>query len=560
MIDLNPKHLETIQHILTVYIPGCEVRAFGSRVKWTAKDYSDLDLAVVGSKPLSFRQLRQLAEAFEESYLPIRVDVVDWWALTDGFRKVILEKYEVIQEAETVKGNKQSRKVSGKSDSTDRQLVIFEKLFDIPLRNGLTRPRAVRGSGVKMVNMGELFNHSRIRNIPMEKVPLSEVEAEKYLLKKGDLLFARQSLVHSGAGKCSIFLGASEPITYEGHLIRARLNPAIADPAFYFYFFNSRSGRQIVESIIEQVAAAGIRGSDLAKLAVPYLPIQKQRRIAHILGTLDDKIELNRQMNETLELMAQAIFKSWFVDFDPVRAKMEGRKPAGMDAETAALFPSEFQDSPLGKIPKGWEVDQVKNRVSRIQYGFTQSASEKPVGPKFLRITDIANKRLDWASVPFCHITEKNHDKYRLQEGDILVARTGATTGVNIYIVDPPNAVFASYLVRIQFDDLSMARLVGEFMASPAYDNYVAGCIGGSAQPNASAQLLSAAEFVFPPLEIAKRFYEKVYVFDKKRAANNQQSRTLSQIREALLPKLLSGEIRVDDVDKKLEVKDGGTS
>ena len=162
--------------------------------------------------------------------------------------------------------------------------------------------------------------------------------------------------------------------------------------------------------------------------------------------------------------------------------------------------------------------------------------------------------------MPFCHITEKDHDKYRLQEGDILVARTGATTGANIYIVDPPDAVFASYLVRIQFHDLSMARLVEEFMASPAYDNYVVGCIGGSAQPNASAQLLSAVEFVFPPLEIAKRFYEKVFVFDKKRAANDQQSRTLSQIRETLLPKLLSGEIRVDDIDEKLEVKDGGTS
>ena len=102
MIDLNPKHLETIQHILSVRIPEYEVR-YGSRVKWTAKDYSDLDLAIVGSEPLSRRQLRQLKEAFEESYLPIQVDVVDWQSLSDGFRKVISEKYEVIQEAEPVK-------------------------------------------------------------------------------------------------------------------------------------------------------------------------------------------------------------------------------------------------------------------------------------------------------------------------------------------------------------------------------------------------------------------------------------------------------------------------
>jgi type I restriction enzyme S subunit len=289
----------------------------------------------------------------------------------------------------------------------------------------------------------------------------------------------------------------------------------------------------------------GISQRELRKVEIPLPPLPEQRLIAHILGTLDDKIELNRQMNETLEAIARAIFKSWFVDFDPVRAKIQGRKPDCMDSGTAALFPSAFQDSALGQIPKGWEVDQVKNRASRIQYGFTQSASEKPVGPKFLRITDIASRKLNWASVPFCHITEKDHDKYKLQEGDILVARTGATTGANIYIVDPPDAVFASYLVRIQFHDLSIGRVVGEFMSSQAYDNYVASCIGGSAQPNANAQLLSAVEFVFPPLEIAKRFYEKVHALDKRRAANDRQSVTLSQIRDTLLPKLLSGEIRV---------------
>ena len=546
MIDLNPKYLERVQHILAEHVPECEVRAYGSRVTWTAKDYSDLDLAVVGSEPFNLRRMRQLKEAFEESDLPIRVDVVDWHTLSDGFKKKITEEYEVIKEGESAGEDRYCGKNLEIPDSTDNHYVTFEKLFDKPLRNGLTRPRAVRGSGTKMINMGELFAHSRIGNIPMERVPLSRVEAEKYLLRKGDLLFARQSLVLSGAGKCSIFLGASEPITFEGHLIRARLNSTIADPVFYYYFFNSYAGRQIIESIVEQVAAAGIRGSDLAKLSVPYFPLQKQHCISQILEMLDDKIELNRQMNETLEAMARAIFKSWFVDFDPVRAKEEGREPVGMDAETAALLPSAFQDSPLGEIPAGWEVTQVKKQVARIQYGFTQSASNEPVGPKFLRITDIANGMLDWGSVPFCYISEKHYDKYKLQDGDILVARTGATTGANIYIVDPPDAVFASYLVRIQFANLSLARLVSEFMRSSIYDDYVAGCIGGSAQPNASAQLLTAVEFAFPPMEVVERFYETVHPLDKRHAANNRQSQTLAEIRDVLLPQLLSGEIRVN--------------
>ena len=108
---------------------------------------------------------------------------------------------------------------------------------------------------------------------------------------------------------------------------------------------------------------------------IPLPRLDEQNRIAQILGTLDEKIELNRQMNETLEAIARAIFKSWFVNFDPVRAKMEGRKPAGMDSETAALFPSTFQDSTLGKIPKGWEVEQIGNIVEIVK-GRSYKSSE----------------------------------------------------------------------------------------------------------------------------------------------------------------------------------------
>ena len=536
MIDLNPKHLETIQHILAVHIPECEVRAFGSRVKWTAKDYSDLDLAVVGSEPLPLRQLRQLTEAFEESYLPIQVDVVVWQSLSDGFRKVIAEKYEVIQEAKPTRASVQSGKIYSKRDARNAwQKRSFGKCASL-VREVVSPSDLDNTPYIGLEHIGghalSLLGHG----------VASDVTSTKTRFKQGDILF----------GKLRCYFRKVVRAPFDGicstDIWVTRATEGV-DQGFLFYCMASQSFVDFADSGSEGTRMPRTQWGWVSKYEIPLPSLSEQRQIAHILSSLDDKIELNRQMNETLEAMARAIFKSWFVNFDPVRAKMEGRNPVGLDGDTAALFPSTFQDSPLGKIPEGWDVDQVKNRVSRIQYGFTQSASEKPVGPKFLRITDIANKRLDWASVPFCHITEKNHDKYRLQEGDIFVARTGATTGANIYIIDPPDAVFASYLVRIQFHDLSMARLVGEFMASPAYDDYVVGCIGGSAQPNASAQLLSAVEFVFPPPKIAKQFYNKVYLLDKKRAANDRQSHTLLQIRDALLPKLLSGEIRVDNMD-----------
>ncbi len=142
---------------------------------------------------------------------------------------------------------------------------------------------------------------------------------------------------------------------------------AKADSLFLYYFFNSPQGLHALDSIRRQVAVAGITGGDLARLNIPNPPLPQQRAIAYILGSLDDKIELNRRMNETLERMARALFKSWFVDFDPVRAKMEGRD-TGLPQDIAELFPDRLVDSEMGEIPDGWEVfrlDQLANHHTK---------------------------------------------------------------------------------------------------------------------------------------------------------------------------------------------------
>ncbi|MFH1844887.1 MAG: restriction endonuclease subunit S, partial [bacterium] len=238
----------------------------------------------------------------------------------------------------------------------------FGDLYSEPSRNGLTKPMRVRGSGIKLVNMGEIFAHDRLIDVACDRAPLSSEETKVFLLEPGDLLFARQSLVLSGAGKCSIFIDDHEPATFESHIIRVRLDLALAEPLYYYYMFRGHYGRCLIKTIVEQGAgASGIRGTDLRELLVPAPALSEQRAIAHILGTLDDKIELNRRMNETLEAMARALFKSWFVDFDPARAKMEGRwrrgqSLPGLPAHLYDLFPDRFVNSELGEIPEGWEV------------------------------------------------------------------------------------------------------------------------------------------------------------------------------------------------------------
>ena len=245
------------------------------------------------------------------------------------------------------------------SDPTCR----FDSLFAESTRNGLTRPKKVRGDGIKMVNMGELFAHPRLDRVSMERVPFSLSKEASYLLQRGDLLFARQSLVLEGAGKCSIFLADDEPTTFESHLIRVRLDPTKADPLFYYYYWRAPQGRSAIWSIAEQGAgASGIRATDLASLEVAWRPIEEQRAIAGILGSLDDKIELNRRMNETLEAIARALFKSWFVDFEPVRAKMEGRE-TGLPSGIAERLPDSIVNSDGGQAPSGWAPVELPELV-----------------------------------------------------------------------------------------------------------------------------------------------------------------------------------------------------
>ncbi|TXD38390.1 restriction endonuclease subunit S [Lujinxingia vulgaris] len=165
--------------------------------------------------------------------------------------------------------------------------------------------------------------------------------------------------------------------------------------------------------------------TDFSKLKLQFPPLSEQKRIAHILGTLDDKIELNRQMNRTLEAMARALFKSWFIDFDPVRAKMEGRQPAGLDPETAALFPERLVDSELGLIPEGWEVKPL-DRIAKFLNG-TAIRKYRPENDDeaYLRAIKIREMR-DGFSEKSDTVTRDIPKKFIIEDGDVLFSWSGS--------------------------------------------------------------------------------------------------------------------------------------
>ncbi|QNI62106.1 restriction endonuclease subunit S [Synechococcus sp. TAK9802] len=439
---------------------------------------------------------------------------------------------------------------------TFENTVTFEELFEIPLRNGLTKPKAVRGSGIRMVNMGELFANGRLINTPMERVPTTSAEFEKSKLMPGDLLFARQSLVLSGAGKCSIFLKDEEDVVFESHLIRCRLNKQKADPYFYYSYFSSWQGRSVIESITEQVAVAGIRGSDLAKVEVACPPIKDQKAIAHILGTLDDKIELNRKTNETLEGIAKALFKSWFVDFDPVRAKAEGR-PTGLPDDISELFPDSFDESELGEIPRGWKFETL-GALTSWSSGSTPSKKNP----------DYWGGSVPWISANSMKDIFAMNSELKLTVEGVKSGAKLARSG-SILLLVRGSGLHSRISMCLAASEVSFNQDVKAIEASnefgisafqifaylSAISDQLLGMVEftGIGAGKLDTDTLLALPFAIPG-ECLRGIIEEVLspIYEKIKA-NLWMENSLEHLRDALLPRLISGEIRVPDAEKMLE-------
>jgi len=182
-----------------------------------------------------------------------------------------------------------------------------------------------------------------------------------------------------------------------------------------------------------------------------------------------------------------------------------------------------------------WQTDTLANICDSIDYGLTESAKILPVGPKFLRITDIVDGHIDWATVPYCKVAEEEIEKYKIHHGDIVIARTGATTGYSIYVKDPPKAVFASYLVRYKVKKEFDGQFVSYFLKSPDYWEYIRGVLGDkSAQPNASASTIAQVRVNYPPLPEQRAIAGILGTLDDKIELNRHMNRTLESMARAM--------------------------
>jgi type I restriction enzyme S subunit len=424
--------------------------------------------------------------------------------------------------------------MAGRAPSDWSSRALFELA---EYQNGMAfRPADTKGNGLPIIKIAELNGGIG----PSTGRARGEVDPRK-VIRPGDLLFA-------WSGSVGVYKWTGPQAVLNQHIFKVSSKDGVDQP-FLRYLLESQlpTFQRVVD---DQATTMGhVKVSDLKRLKVLVPPLPEQRAIASILGSLDDKIELNRRMNQTLEEIARALFKFWFVDFGPVRAKAEGRwkkgeSLPGMPADMWDLWPSGFEESEIGEIPKGWRLVRLAERCS-TQYGFTASATDEAIGPRFLRVTDI-NKFpwIDWQSVPYCSISETERPKYTLSEGDILVARM-ADPGKCAIVEGSENAVFASYLVRLRVDSLARAYYTFYFLRADEYQEYAEGARSGSVQANMNARVLVDVLHLDPPTWVLNAFLDSILPLRRKLALDLAENATLSQLRDALLPKLLSGEIRV---------------
>jgi type I restriction enzyme S subunit len=302
----------------------------------------------------------------------------------------------------------------------------------------------------------------------------------------------------------------------------------------------------------------------LAGLPTPSLDSDDQRAVAHVLGTFDEKVEMNRRMNETLEAMAGALFKSWFVDFDPVRAKAEGRNTR-LPKAISSLFPDSFEDFELGKIPIGWrattlgaETERHGGRIQTGPFGSQLHASDYSVdGVPVVMPQDISNRRVSTARI--ARIKESDAErlsKHCLQTGDIIYSRRGDVerhaqistretgwlcgTGCLLVRMGPrwPSSMFMS---------LALDR--------PESRAWIAQHAIGATMPNLNTGILSAVPLVVPPEKILRVFSRLVGPIEQLISARNAESYTITLLRDSLLPKLISGDLRIPDAEKLVEAR-----
>ncbi|MCC7279719.1 MAG: restriction endonuclease subunit S [Chromatiaceae bacterium] len=372
--------------------------------------------------------------------------------------------------------------------------------------------------------------------------------------KPGDLVFTQRGTL--GQVALVPMKGADRYLISQSQM-KVTLDPTKADAIFLYYVFISPEQQAY---IVQNAITTGVPHTNLGILRNTPLtlpPLAEQKAIAAVLGALDDKIELNRRMNATLEAMARALFQSWFVDFDPVRTKLDGRLPAALDSATATLFPDSFQDSSIGHIPTGWEVAELGQIADVIDCLHAKKPERCENGQLYLQLNNIRDDGLIDITDSF-FISAEDYQKWisrmEARAGDCVITNVGRVGAVG-QIPEGVKAALGRNITGIRcksafpFPTFLIECLVSESMREEIRLKTDSGTILDALNVKSIPKL----RFVRPTPEIGARFEALARPLRRRMEQNLSESRTLATLRDTLLPKLLSGELSVAGLESKLK-------
>lgn len=330
-------------------------------------------------------------------------------------------------------------------------------------------------------------------------------------------------------------------------IITLRASPAVLDNTFLRYALQCSEVQAQLQARASGTTVMGIRQSELRHVVLPCPPLQEQHAIAEVLGTLDKKIGANRALNEMLEATCQALFRSWCVDFDPVVAKSEGRRPAHLADDVAALFPDRFEDSPLGPVPAGWRVGTVGDIATNPR----RKAAPASVAPSTPYIGLEHMPRRSIMLDAWGEAAAVTSAKWGFRSGEVLFGKLRPYFHkVGVALCDGICSTDILVVAPKQAHDFGV--LLGT-LSSPEFVDYADGTAGGTRQPRTSWHDMARYTIAIPPEPIRAQLTRVARLAEDHFRTRAAETRTLATLRDALLPRLLSGELRVRQAEQPVE-------
>ena len=388
-----------------------------------------------------------------------------------------------------------------------------------------------------------------------EKVPFcpaSESNVKKYCLEVGDIVIARTG---NSTGENAQVINEPPPAVFASYLIRFRPDKKRVNPFFIGYQLRLERFQQHVLSVRSGSAQPGANAKQLGAFSIQLIHRDLQDAAVETLRAIDDRIALLRETNATLEAIAQALFKSWFVDFDPVRARVEGRAPEGMDEATAALFPNGFEESELGLVPGGWQVGTLAD-LAVFQNGYAfKSKDWVDSGHPVVKIGEVKPGIIDFSGCSFVTSeTTSRLDRFRLSRGDLLVGMTGYVGETGLVAKVEPAAYLNQRVGRIATaSGMKDGGFVYCLVRNAEFKAYAEAQSHGSAQANVSGAALMNYPSAIPLANLLAKFNGLIYPILETILSNHEQAQNLAALRDTLLPRLISGQLRLPEAEALLE-------